>query len=159
MRSVSPEQHRSISPSFLLENLARYLHRHLSVKSTYLNCCLTQPVTLPLAISPPLPRFTSARSPSEAGDTGCVKKGHQNQTRNLWFTNPKARSMAAYSSVKNRVIWKVCMGGLLTEPCCSVSAAHALGTGIPYCLPGHWVAAEGGLPQAPWQASDSQLDP
>ncbi len=38
---------------FVLEKPTRYLHRHLSVKSTYLNCCLTQAVTLPLAIPPP----------------------------------------------------------------------------------------------------------
>ncbi len=40
---------------FVLEKPTRYLHRHLSVKSTYLNCCLTQAVTLPLAIPPPPP--------------------------------------------------------------------------------------------------------
>lgn len=67
-------------------------------------------------------------------------------------------STSAYSSVKNGVICKVCMRGFLTVPCCFVSAAHAAGTGIPYCLPGHWPSSAGGGLLAPWHVSDSQLD-
>lgn len=66
---------------------------------------------------------------------------------------------SAYSSVKNGVICKVCTRGFLTVPCCFVSAAHAAGTGIPYCLPGHWPGSAGGGLPAPWHVPDSQLDP
>lgn len=61
----------------------------------------------------------------------------------------KKVSISAYSSVKNGVICKVCMRGFLTVPCCFVSAAHAAGTGIPYCLPGHWPGSAGGGLLAP----------
>lgn len=71
----------------------------------------------------------------------------------------KKASTSAYSSVKNGVICKVCMRGFLTVPCCFVSAAHAAGTGIPYCLPGHWPGSAGGGLLAPWHVPDSQLDP
>lgn len=51
------------------------------------------------------------------------------------------------------------MRGVLTVPCCFVSAAHAAGTGIPYCLPGHWPGSAGGRFLAPRHVTDSQLDP
>lgn len=62
---------------------------------------------------------------------------------NPLFTNRKVHLAGAYSSVKIRERWKVCIKGHLTVPCCSVSAAHAAGSGIPDWLPGHWVAAAG----------------
>ena len=100
--------------------------------------------------------------PCRRGFSLCVNRRHglvKRNPRSLCWGGEKKVSSSAYSSVKNGVICKVCMRGFLTVPCCFVSAAHAAGTGIPYCLPGHWPGPAGGGLLAPWHVPDSQLDP
>lgn len=84
---------------------------------------------------------TAAHSQRENPWISCEGRGKGKKKKKI--------STIAYSSVKNGVICKVCTRGFLTVPCCFVSAAHAAGTGIPYCLPGHWPGSAGGGLLAP----------
>lgn len=122
---------------------------------TQLNCCLTGAVTLPHVICIPPPTdppllyipcgqvfcYASTRATDSQREIHkpCAAERARERER-----EKKKSGTSAYSSVKNGVICKVCMRGFLTVPCCFVSAAHAAGTGIPYCLPGHWPGSAGG---------------
>lgn len=137
-------------------------HTPLLSLGIQLKCCLTCAVTLPHAICTLLSQIHHYTIPL-VGKSFAVRqpkpRSCKGKSMNLMWGEKKEVSTSAYSSVKNRVICKVCMRGFLTVPCCFVSAAHAAGTGIPYCLPGHWPGSAGVGLLAPWIVPDSQLDP
>lgn len=123
-----------------------------SFTGTQLNCCLTCAVTLPHAICI-LPSQMYYYTIPLVGKAFAMRQPEpqtcEGKSINCVIGQNKKVSTSAYSSVKNGVICKVCMRGFLTVPCCFVSAAHAAGTGIPYCLPGHWPGSAGGGLLAP----------
>lgn len=130
----------------------RFQPHSTSFMGTQMNCCLTCAVTLPHAICTPLRKIHHYTiSLLGKGFAQCQPEPHtcEGKSINLVLVRKKKASTSAYSSVKNGVICKVCMRGFLTVPCCFVSAAHAAGTGIPYCLPGHWPGSAGGGLLAP----------
>lgn len=118
-----------------------------SFTGTQWNCCLTCAVTLPHVICIPLTPIEYYPIPLVGKGFAKSQPGPQTYKRKsikpVLGQRGKKVSTSAYSSVKNVVICKVCMRGFLTVPCCFVSAAHAAGTGIPYCLPGHWPSSAG----------------
>lgn len=124
-----------------------------SFTGTRLNCCLTCAVTLPHAICIPLSQIHCYTIPLMGkGFAMCQPRPQTREGKSINLVlgqRKKKVCTSAYSSVKNGVICKVCMRGFLTVPCCFVSAAHAAGTGIPYCLPGHWPGSAGGGLLAP----------
>lgn len=120
-------------------NLKIILTHDQNVVTMGCNCFSTRHI-----IAPPL-IISSARWPSgqSADHHASWKRVSKMNRGNPLFTNRKVHLAGAYSSVKISECWKVCIKGHLTVPCCSVSAAHAAGSGIPNWLPGHWVAAAG----------------
>lgn len=88
------------------------------------------------------PQCTLAFRPKHRS-SGFLKKRQQNEQGKPTIHKSESPLGWCLLICKIRKRWKVCIKGHLTVACCSVSAAHAAGPGIPNWLPGHWAAAAG----------------